>query len=35
MAHFSSGTGFGFAVEMQGSTRKGEEWGPVGFPMVP
>ena len=35
MAHFSSGTGFGFAVEMEGSAGKGEEWGPVGFPMVP
>ena len=35
MTHFPSGTGFGFAVEMEGSTGKGEEWRPVGFSLGP
>ena len=35
MAHFSSGACFGFAVEMEGGAGKGEEWGPVGFSVVP
>jgi hypothetical protein len=35
MTHFPSGTGCGFAVEMEGSAGKGEEWSPVGFSLGP